>query len=195
MRAVNLLPADAYAPKQRLPYAPIVLAATAPVLAGALVYLGYSLEHSKVSDRQILLSSVQSQVAAASPSQALVSAAARVADEKNARQLELSDALAKQMTWDVALDQISRVLPENAWLSGFTAQSPLPVNATASVPTVTCTITGYAYTQQDVARVLARLALVPALTNVQLTSSSESALGTKNVVQFQITANIAAPTA
>jgi len=188
MRAVNLLPADAYAPKQRLPYAPVVLAATAPVLVGALVYLGYSIEHSNVNDRRIELNIVQSQVDALSPSQQLVAASGRIADERTKRQVELSDALGKQIPWDVAFDQIGRVLPANAWLTSLNAQSPVPVAGGAS--TTPCTIQGYTYSQADVAAVLQRLALVPALSNVSLTSASASALGTKTIVQFTVTATL-----
>lgn len=189
MRAVNLLPPDAYAAKPKLPYASVVLAATAPVLAGALVYLGYSLEHSKVADRQIALDAVQSQIDARSPSQALVAAAATILSEKTAHQLELQDALAKQMPWDVAFDQIARVLPANAWLTSVTMSSPTPVSTgSASAP---CTINGYALTQADVAQVLSRLSLLPVLTDLKLNGVTSSTLGTKNVVQFTITATVA----
>jgi Tfp pilus assembly protein PilN len=188
MRAVNLLPAGAYAPKQRLPYAPVVLAATAPVLAGALVYLGYSLEHSKVTDKKIALAAVESQVAALSPSAALVSEAGQVADQRAARQVELSNALAKEVTWDVALDEIARVLPTNSWITTLNAQSPSAVAPGSS--TTTFSLQGYTAKQADVAQVLARLQLVPALTNVTLASSSSTLLGTKEVVQFNITGTI-----
>src|SRR5207249_2066439 len=144
MRAVNLLPSDAYAPKQRLPYAPVVLAATAPILAGALVYLGYSLEHAKVSDRQVALGVVQSQVDAIAPSPTLVSESARVTGERAKRVLELSDALGKQIPWDVALEQIARVMPANAWLTSLTAASPTPAGSIAGAAT-TFTLQGYTY--------------------------------------------------
>jgi Tfp pilus assembly protein PilN len=190
MRAVNLLPHDAYAAKQRLPYAPVVLAATTPLLASALVFLGYSNEHAKVNDQRIALDVVQSQVSALKPSQALTAQASVVSAERQKRQLELSDALAKQVPWDVAFEQIGRVLPANAWLTSLTAQSPAPVVVGTS-STTSCTITGYTSTQADVAQVLARLALVPALTNVALGSTSTSSIGSKTVVQFTITASIA----
>ena len=191
MRAVNLLPVDAYVAKPKLPHAPIVLAATAPVLAGALVYLGYSLEHPKVTDRRISLEIVQSQVDAMTPSQALVAQASQVAVQRVLRQRELSDALGKQQPWDVALDQIGRVLPANAWLTSLSAASPTPVTAAAPT-TATASIQGYTYSMDDVATVLSRLSLLPSLTNVQLTGASSSQVGTKTVTQFQITANVKA---
>lgn len=188
MRAVNLLPVDAYTPKPKLPYAPVVLAATAPILAGAVVYLGYSLEHSKVTDRQIALDVVQSQVRALTPTQALVSAAASVANERAARQTELSDVLGKQEAWDVALDQISRVLPANVWLTSLQATSPTPASTASS--NAEATIQGYGRTLQDVSQALARLALVPSLSDLKLTSANAAAIGEKAVVQFSITATI-----
>lgn len=192
MRAVNLLPVDAYAAKSKLPHAPIVLAATTPILAGALVYVGYSLEHPKVTDRKIALEIVQSQVNAISPSQALVTQAAQVAGARVLRQQELSDALAKQQPWDVALEQIGRVLPANAWLTQLNAQSPTPLATTAGAAPATAMIQGYTYSMDDVATVLARLSLLPSLTNVQLTTASSSQLGAKTVTQFQITATVQA---
>ena len=191
MRAVNLLPVDAYAAKPKLPHAPIVLAATAPVLAGALVYLGYSLEHPKVTDRRIALEIVQSQVDAITPSQALVAQSSQVVAQRVLRQRELSDALGKQQPWDVVLDQIGRVLPANAWLTSLNATSPTPVASTGPT-TATAAIEGYTYTLDDVATVLARLSLLPSLTNVQLTGATSSQLGAKTVTQFQITADVKA---
>ena len=192
MQAVNLLPRDAYAPKQRLPHAPIVLAATAPVLAGALVYLGYSLEHSKVTDRRIELSVVQSQVAALRPAANLAAAASAVASERASREVELSDALAKQVAWDVTLDQISRVLPSNAWLTSLSAQTAAPAatTATTSAASMPVSIVGETYTVADVAHVLSRLALVPNLSGVSLASATttESPNQTRKLVTFTINA-------
>jgi Tfp pilus assembly protein PilN len=195
MRAVNLLPADAYVAKPKLPYAKVVLAGTVPVLAGALVYLGYSLEHSKVTDRQIALGVIDSQVAALSPSQALISQANHVANERALRETELSDALGKQIPWDIALHQIARVLPANVWLSTLQAASPTPA-ASAGGPSAmtTFSIQGFTYTSADVAHTLARLQLLPSLSNVALSSTAQQLVGQKTVVQFTITANVTGAT-
>jgi Tfp pilus assembly protein PilN len=193
MRAVNLLPLDAYAPRQRLPHAPVMLAATVPLLAAALVYVGYSLEHAQVADRQLSLGLVQSQIAALSPSQALVAESGQVGDERTRRETALADALVKQVPWDVTFDQLSRVLPARAWLTSLSAQSPTPATsiagAAASSPT-SVTIQGETYTQADVATVLSRLALVPALADVALASTTSNDIGKKPVVQFSITASL-----
>ncbi|HEY5294062.1 MAG TPA: PilN domain-containing protein [Gaiellaceae bacterium] len=192
MQAVNLLPHDAYAPKQRLPYAPIVLAATVPLLAVALVYLGHSIEHSKVTDRQAALAVLQSQVEALKPSPVLASRSSLVAGERSDRESELDAALAKRIPWDVTFDQLARVLPANAWLTHLTALSPTPAtSATTAVTSPTAlTLQGYTYTEDDVAAVLSRLALVPGLADVALSSAGLTQAGTKELVQFTVTAAV-----
>jgi Tfp pilus assembly protein PilN len=194
MRAVNLLPPNAYAPKQRLPHAPVVLAATAPVFAGALLYLGYSLEHSKVADRQDTLGIVHSQIAALQPSPQLASESAGVESARVARERELADALGKQFPWDVTFEQISRVLPSDAWLTSLSVQSPTPSGSTAAPSTTALSIQGSTYTEEGVAHVLTRLALVPTLSKVTLgtVSVAQGGQGTKKTVQFTITASISA---
>ena len=145
-----------------------------------------------MTDRRIALEIVQSQVDAITPSQTLVTQASQVAVERVLRQRELSDALGKQQPWDIALDQIGRVLPANAWLTQLTAASPTPVTSTTGAVAATASIQGYTYTMDDVATVLARLSLLPSLSNVQLTGASSAQVGTKTVTQFEITASVQA---
>jgi Tfp pilus assembly protein PilN len=193
MRAVNLLPPNAYAPKQRLPHAPVVLAATAPVLVGALVYLGYSFEHAKVVSRQSQLGLVQSEVAALAPSPELASESAAVAAERIARTSALQDALSARVPWDVTFDRLARVMPEGSWLSTLSATSPTPSTSTTAggpVSPTGFTAQGYADSQATVARVLARFALVPGLSNVTLNSTTTTIIGPKSVTQFTLSAQV-----
>lgn len=203
MRAVNLLPANAYAPKQRLPHAPVVLAATAPVFVGAVLYLGWSLEHSKVVDKQNALDLVQSQIAALAPSPQLVSESSAVEGQRTNREAALTSVLGDQIPWDVMFGQVSRVLPSNAWLTTLSATSPTPSSGTAtstsssssSSSAQALSIEGYTYTQEDVAEVLTRLALVPSLTAVSLENSTLAKVGNTSLIQFTITASISGKTA
>ena len=196
MRAVNLLPPNAYAPKQRLPHAPLVLASTAPVLVGAMLYLGWSVEHSKVVDRQNRLGAVQSQIAELGPSPQLVSESAAVEGQRTTRETALNTVLSDQIPWDVMFGQVSRVLPANAWLTTLTATSPTPSGGTSTSSTSSSasaqalSIEGYTYSQQDVAEVLTRLALVPSLSDVTLQTSTLATVGNRPLIQFTITASI-----
>ncbi len=199
MRAVNLLPLDSYAPKQRLRHAPLVLGAMLPVLAGALVFLGWSLEHSKLVERQNELGAVEASIAALGPTQALRDEATTIASDRSAREAALSDALSKQLPWDVALAQLSRVVPSDVWLTALSAQSPTPAASAATSSTAATpnpsgfTIQGYTMSHDSVARLLERLALVPSLSDVALASTSSSAIGSRQVVQFSVSAELNAP--
>ena len=61
-----------------------------------------------------------------------------------------------------------------------------------AAPSAIFTITGYAYSHDDVAHLLARLALVPSLANVTLGSTSSATVGPKAVVQFTVNATMQA---
>jgi Tfp pilus assembly protein PilN len=196
MRAVNLLPADTYAPKQRLPHAQVVLAAGLPVLACALVYLGYALEHSKAVNRQDALGAVQSQIAALRPSRALTNESTQVAAQNATREAALQSVLAMQMPWDVTLDQFARVLPEKTWLTTLSGLSPTPATmstSAAAVSPTSFTIEGYAPSHDAISNLMGRLALVPSFTNVALSSTQLNQINKTTVVQFTITASVQHP--
>ena len=191
MKAVNLLPKDAYAPKQRLPHARLVLAATLPVLAAALVYLGYALEHAQVVDRQNELGLVQSEIAALGPSQALVAESAHVNAEKTSRAAAVQAVLEKRVAWDVLLPRVARVTPGGSWYTSLTASSPTPASvSTTSTTGPSLTLQGYAPTQDAVAQLLARLPLVPGIGGATLTSSTAQVVGAKSLFQFSINATL-----
>jgi Tfp pilus assembly protein PilN len=67
-----------------------------------------------------------------------------------------------------------------------TAAAPVPAPA-APQP---MTFAGYTYSQEGVARLLSRLAVVPALQNVQLVSSTETTVGDQTVISFSIEADV-----
>jgi Tfp pilus assembly protein PilN len=52
------------------------------------------------------------------------------------------------------------------------------------------TFAGYTYSQEGVARLLSRLAVVPALDNVKLVSSTQTKVGDQTVVNFSIEADV-----
>lgn len=200
MRPVNLLPQDATATRRRLPSAPIALAAVLPFLAAALVYLGWSVEHGHVTARTGELAAVQARIDAIRPA---APAADRLASLRTARMTALDDALAKRIPWDATLVAIARVLPSDVWLNQLSLQSPTPVAgastasstaASSTVPAVAnLQLTGSARSQAAVAHALARLALVPSLTDVTLGFTASAPAGTqKTVVQFQISAAVGA---
>ena len=89
--------------------------------------------------------------------------------EKSARIVALVGGSFRRLAWDRVLREISLVLPEDVWLSSLSATAPV-----AASPTTTAgfSITGRTYSHDGVARLLARLAVVPQLSNVQLQHST-----------------------
>ena len=125
---------------------------------------------------------------------------------RDARVTALGDALKARVPWQTLLRQLSAVLPSDTWLDGLTLNSPLtadavaaaaavaPAAATTSEPAPTdVVITGYTSSAAALARVLQRLAVVPSLSDVTLTTSQAVQRGSKTVFQFSISAAIATP--
>ncbi len=104
------------------------------------------------------------------------------------------------------LRDLSRVMPQNVWLTDLKASVATPLSTTlvgttagtsssSSTPATATTpqgvtIEGYTYKQNDVATLLARLVALPSLQNVELQSASVAPVGKKNVVQFTILADL-----
>lgn len=210
MRAVNLLPKDDARSRRTLPSPWVLLSAVAPILAGSLVYLGYSVEHSSVVAKRGELGVVQARLATLTAARSGVAAESGLLSQKVQRQIALQDALGKAMPWDVTLDDLARVIPTDVWLTNLTVDSPTPAGVAAPPPTPTpttpattttttsgsatpatpapappvnptaFTLTGYAHSQDAVAHLLARLRLMPMLGNVALGNTSAATGDTSN---------------
>jgi Tfp pilus assembly protein PilN len=193
MRAVNLLPKDAGVSPRRRSAAPILLAATAPFLAGSLVFVGWSIEHRAVAQKRSDLGTVRALTKQTKPtSAAVVRIDALLVSEGLARRTALDSALVDQSNWYSMLRDLARVLPSNVWLTQLNAASPTQADpSTTAAASSSFSIQGYTYSQESVAHLLERLQLLPTLTDVTLGSSTAAASGTKLLVQFQVTATVA----
>jgi Tfp pilus assembly protein PilN len=119
---------------------------------------------------------------------------AMLAAEKNERITALSSALSSRIAWDRVLRQVSQVLPEDVWLTRFTSQAEeTPDPGTTEVPGSSVILTGSTYSHSGVARLLARLGVLPALSSVQLQSSTTLELEPRSIVQFTIHLGIKPP--
>ena len=217
MRAVNLLPRE---PKRTRKAPERRRAARGPgALRGrALLAAGYLLASAKVNDRKATLQALRDELASlpAPPPQPQVSP--ELVALRDQRIAALSSALQTRLAWDRILRQISAVLPGDVWLTTLSAQqiSPPPVTSTTSSTTTSSTTTtsttptpapaapvppptagplnvaGYTYSPEGVARLLTRLAVVPALQDVQLVSSSQTVVSGRQVFAFTIKADVRA---
>jgi Tfp pilus assembly protein PilN len=111
----------------------------------------------------------------------------------------VSTNLSQRIAWDRVLREVSLVIPSDITLGSLTMAAPSTASAAAATPGGATAqgfvIQGSAFSYDSVARLLSRLALVPDLSNVTLTSTgsgaaSGSSAATAGGVQFNITATV-----
>ena len=193
------------------------------VFVTALLGLLFSGAHGKVKSRQLELAEKKAELAAIPvPTQSQVQQQDALVADKQARVTALNLALSKRVAWDRVLREFALVLPDDVWLQTLSATAPLTATATATpssassasasasastpastssspapttslVGTLGFNIEGYTYSHEAVARLLTRLSVVPDLQQVQLLTSEQSKLGSRNVIHFTIAANVRAP--
>jgi Tfp pilus assembly protein PilN len=192
MRSVNLLPKDAARirrPVNRVALAGVAGGAAVSMVLGAL----YLSAHSTVRERTAELAAARAELAATPKPSVQPSANQLLAKERQARVTALTKALGTRIGWDRLLREISSVLPADVWLTELQARGPTAASAVSggtSSSSSPLTIRGYTYTQEGVARFLARMQLVPDLTAVELESSSLTQLNLQDVYQFTIKAQV-----
>lgn len=213
MKAVNLLPSDHRGPRRPSPFEPLVknpLLVAAVVLVVAVV-AGLAVEFqsasSTVSGRQSTLRQLEDRYARVPKPQATSIGAEQT---QAARLSTVATVVEHRQPWDGFLSAVSLVMPEDVWLLSLdatgqsaTAPSTPSAPATSGTPSsvattagttvqaaTSFTITGYTYTQPSVARLMRRLALVPWLQNVSLTTSSKTMLSNHPIYQFTLGANV-----
>jgi Tfp pilus assembly protein PilN len=185
MRAVNLLPSDASAARSsRGAPKPVVLAgAIAGVVVVAIVGGGNLLQLSRVSSAQKSLNAAKLLLAAtplppAAPK--VTPPPAAVAQQMAPRMQAVSSVLAQRVAWDRVLREFSLVLPSDIQLSSLALSLP------GSSASQGLTLNGLTFSNDDIARLLARMQLVPDFSNVTLSNTSTAS----GVVSFMITANV-----
>jgi Tfp pilus assembly protein PilN len=170
----------------------------------AVSFLGAS---DAVRKRQQTLDKLDTELATAQqslPSTPAVEPA--IVSERAQRIGALNSALTRRVAWDRMLRQLSLVLPSDVWLTSLDAVAPAAPGVQGAAPSPsesgtsaacggagTVCVAGYAYTQEGVARLLGRLAIVPSLENVLLQSSARTKLGPRTVYQFAVRADVNPP--
>jgi Tfp pilus assembly protein PilN len=196
MRAFNLMPKED--PREKTTVSP-ALTKIAVALLGVLVVAGlgfmYMTSSAKVADkraeaddRRAELAQLTAQIGpeAADPS-------ASLAGESQARTAALADALGARVAWDRILREFSLVLPDSIVLTTLGASSGAAGSADPATAAATgapaFTIEGTSPSQESVARLLSRLAVIPEFVDVRLQSSNRNEQG--GGFQFVIAATIA----
>jgi Tfp pilus assembly protein PilN len=218
VRAVNLLPRQEPKRRRARMTVGVQLALVSPFLVGSLLAAGYLLASSKVNDNKATLKALQEELAAIPPRVAAPQANAQLSLQRDQRVAALGAALQSRIAWDRILREISSVLPEDVWLTSLSASSPQAPAVAAPPPATTTTetaptetvgestttapaapppvttaplaIEGYTYSQEGVARLLGRLAVIPELETVKLVQSSQTKVSDQPVFQFSIQAGV-----
>ena len=123
-----------------------------------------------------------------------------ILNQREQRSLALAAAIGKRVSWDRILRRTALVLPDDVWLTNVTGTMPLEPTAATVTPSTTSsalpaaatafTLQGSTYSQASVARLLARLQVVPDLKNVQLQSSIATVIGSQRIINFAIVSDI-----
>ncbi len=179
MRAVNLLPRDSERSRSENSRAPLLIAGGGiGAVTVATVVLAFSTA-ATIDEKRDELAATEAAIAAVPTQGPSAPTNALIVQERTDRTVALAAALTSRVPFDRLLRDLSYVLPQDAWLTGMTAAAPVAASAAGSVPPGTpssgppgITIQGATYTQESVARVLARLSTLPSLEQVRLTGSS-----------------------
>jgi Tfp pilus assembly protein PilN len=191
VRAVNLLPRDDRRQRSKSTQNnPLLIGGVAgTVLVTAILAAMFLTASGGVAENQKSRDTAQAELAATPAPPPTVPGQSELAVEKNARIGALSSALAGRLAWDRVLRELSLVLPDDVWLTSLSAQAP--VAAAGAAPAAGFSINGRTYSHDGVARLLARLSIVPHLSNVQLQHSSRATSETgRKVVEFAIQATV-----
>lgn len=182
MRAVNLLPRDEAARSSsgsRLPLIAVAGAAAAVTAFAAMTFVSAGSEADALRSE---LGSLEAAIASLPQEPAPAVAPAALQLERTNRLTALSAAVSGRVPFDRLMHELALVLPADTWLTGITAAAPssTPPSGATAAPAAPgalevergVTIQGVTYSHEAVARVLARLAAMPSLANVQLTATA-----------------------
>ena len=178
------------------------------VLLGGLFYW----EHRQVQNKQKELANSKAQIAAVQPQIDTI----KTAQAAISGRLDVARSLtSSRMNWDRALNDFARIIPTNSFLTSIQMTAPVTAAATAAAQTAaataaattttdgtlpdpaasapvtvsTLTLSGTAPSTTGVALVMDRLALLPWLSDVTLTSATRTQDTGSNT--FSLTANVA----
>jgi Tfp pilus assembly protein PilN len=182
MRAVNLIPTDQQrgaggAAGKSGGGAYILLGALAliVVLAASYVVAGKS-----VDDEKTKLADISQQATAAEAKSVSLTSYTKFASIRAKRVETVSQLASSRVDWAHALREVSRVLPENAWLTSLTATTSPSVNVGGAGGTLRTALDlpaiqlqGCTTSQASVAKLIARLRLIDGVQRVSLEDSTK----------------------
>jgi Tfp pilus assembly protein PilN len=202
MRAVNLLPGQDTG-ESKAPPIPILAGCIGTVVVAAALAMMFLSASSQVAQKRSALQRLQSEYAAIPAPPPPSPVVAQLPQQRQTRTTALATVLGQRIAWDRLLREVSQVVPSDVWLVTMNAQAPStapPARGQSVTPVQSFIVQGCTYSQDSVARFLARLALVPDLSGVTLgkSSSSTTSIGSDTgtcpakMVSFQLNGTVRA---
>jgi hypothetical protein len=136
-----------------------------------------------VAKKQRALEQIQAEYAALPAPAPASPVVAELPQQRQTRVTALATVLGQRVAWDRLLREVSQVVPSDVWLLNLNALAPSvsPAGTAAPAPGAPAQqsfmVTGCTYSQDSVARFLARLSVVPDLTAMTLAKSASDAGG------------------
>lgn len=205
MRAFNLLPREESRETRGRPGLVPALVALLALVVVAGLGSGYLFFSGRAADKQAEKDDLRVQLADLDvPGQEPEAddGGAELATEAQARTAALAAALSARVTWDRILREVSLVVPDDVWVEQITAGSGAAAagNGTATPATPEASgaggtalmVRGSAESHEAVARYLARLAVIPELSDVRLQVSERQVQETGVTYAYTIMATVAA---
>ncbi|MGE0026289.1 MAG: PilN domain-containing protein [Thermoleophilia bacterium] len=196
MRAVNLLPQK----ERRTPgltgaKTPLAVVGAVAVLGG-LGFWGYSL-HSQVNDAKSDVATATAQRDSLRDQLGAFQAAQARDAAQEVRTGAVVGLVTGRVNWERMIRDLTAVMPHDVWLTNLKGETDVatttPTATTASAPNLNNStvprgihLDGYAYTQDQVALLMARASTVPGLGEPRLASSEVQAGDVKDVIHFVI---------
>ena len=183
MRAVNLLPGGEANQGRKVPPLPVLVGCVGTVLISALLAVMFLSASAGVAKNQRTLEQIQAQYAALPVPAPASPVVAELPQQRQTRVTALATVLGQRVAWDRLLREVSQVVPSDVWLVTLNALAPSIAPASTTTPAAGAAtqqsfmLTGCTYSQDSVARFLARLSVVPDLTGMTLGKSSASDTG------------------
>jgi Tfp pilus assembly protein PilN len=178
VRAVNLLPGGEEQGR-KVPPLPVLAGCVGAVLVSALLAVMFLSASAGVAKKQRALEQIQAEYAAMPAPAPASPVVAELPQQRQTRVTALATVLGQRVAWDRLLREVSQVVPSDVWLVTLTALAPSlsPASATPAAgaePEKSFSLIGCTYSQDSVARFLARLSIVPDLMNMTLGRSESS---------------------
>jgi Tfp pilus assembly protein PilN len=205
MRAVNLLPRQQVQRKRERTNTVALGAGIGGAVVVLVLVAGFLLANRSVNRQRDALATARA-VLAATPTHHVSAETnafrSSILNQREQRSLALAAAIGKRVSWDRILRRMALVLPDDVWLTNVAGTMPLDPASATTTATVTptpsalpaaptaLTLQGSTYSQAGVARLLARLQVVPDLQNVQLQSSTATVVGSQRIINFTIVSDI-----